>query len=235
LTTLREAWDQQAEGWIGWAREPRADHWGWNLAIPALLDLLPAPGRLTVEVGCGEGRVSRELLARGHRVVAFDASERMVQAARASEPTLDARVADATALPLADGAADLVVAAMVLISLDDAEGAVAEASRVLEPGGRLCLSTVHPANSHDLADPPPTRSYFDTYRFQDTRERAGQRITFHDVHRPLEAYSRALEAAGLLIEAIREPVPDDAHVEAHPDAAEGRRRPMFLHLKAVKR
>jgi len=102
LTTLREAWDEQAEGWIGWAREP----------------------------------------------------------------ALDARVADATA---------------------------------------------------------------------DSRERAGQRITFHDVHRPLEAYSRALEAAGLLIEAIREPVPDDAHVEAHPDAAEGRRRPMFLHLKAVKR
>jgi SAM-dependent methyltransferase len=234
VSTLREAWDEQAESWIGWAREPCADHWGWNLAIPALLDLLPAPGRLTVEVGCGEGRVSRELLARGHRVVAFDASERLVAAARAGEPAVDARVADAAALPLPDGAADLVVAAMVLISLDDLDGAVAEMARLLDAGGCLCLSTVHPANSHDLADPPPGRSYFDTYRFSETRERAGQRVTFHDVHRPLETYSRALEAAGLLVEAMREPVPSEAHVSAHPDAADGRRRPMFLHLKAVK-
>ena len=235
MSTLREAWDEQAERWIGWAREPRADHWGWNLAIPALLDLLPPPGRLTVEVGCGEGRVARELLARGHRVIGFDASERLVEAARTGSPPVDARAADATALPLGDGAADLVVASMVLVVLDDLDGAMSEMARVLEPGGRLCVSTVHPANSHDLREPPPDRSYFESYRISETRERAGQRVTFHDMHRPLEAFSRALEAAGLLLEALREPRPRDAHVEAHPDAAIGRRQPMFLHLKAVKR
>ena len=40
----------------------------------SFLELVPEAGRLTIEVGCGEGRVARELLALGHRVVGFDAS-----------------------------------------------------------------------------------------------------------------------------------------------------------------
>jgi hypothetical protein len=49
-------------------------------------------------------------------------------------------------------------------------------------------------------------------------ERGGIRLTFHSEHRPLEAYSRAMEAAGLLIEAIRE-VGAPEHVAARDPAA----------------
>ena len=59
-------------------------------------------------------------------------------------------------------------------------------------------------------------------------------MTFHSEHRPLEAYSRALEAAGLLIEAIREARAPDAMVAAAPGQRRWQRIPLSLHLRAVK-
>ncbi len=56
----------------------------------------------------------------------------------------------------------------------------------------------------------------------------------HSEHRPIEAYSRALETAGLLIEAIRETRAPDAVVAARPDERRWQRIPLFLHLRAVK-
>jgi hypothetical protein len=59
-------------------------------------------------------------------------------------------------------------------------------------------------------------------------------MTFHSEHRPLESYARALEAAGLLIEAIREPKPPGHVVARDPAAGRWRRIPLFLQLRAVK-
>jgi hypothetical protein len=65
-------------------------------------------------------------------------------------------------------------------------------------------------------------------------ERGGIKMTFHSEHRPIEAYSRALEAAGLLIEAIREPKAPDALVADAPGKRRWQRIPLSLHLRAVK-
>lgn len=59
-------------------------------------------------------------------------------------------------------------------------------------------------------------------------------LTFHSEHRPVEAYSRALEAAGLLIEAIREVGAPDSVVAAAPGQRRWQRIPLSLHLRAVK-
>jgi hypothetical protein len=59
-------------------------------------------------------------------------------------------------------------------------------------------------------------------------------MIFHDTHRPLSAYLGALERAGLLIEAVREPVPDDAYVAAFPEVERWRRAPSFLLARAVR-
>jgi hypothetical protein len=48
--SLEQAWDDEADAWIAWARTPDHDHWYWRLTRPALLAMLPAPGRLTVDV-----------------------------------------------------------------------------------------------------------------------------------------------------------------------------------------
>ncbi len=100
-----------------------------------------------------------------------------------------------------------------------------EAARVLEPGGRFCFTTVHPWNSLKSGE-----DYFAERTYAETRTRGGLTMTFTDRHRPLSALSHAFEGAGLLIEALREPVPDAAHVAARPvgravDAAAGVPRP----------
>jgi ubiquinone/menaquinone biosynthesis C-methylase UbiE len=74
--------------------------YGWNSS--AFLELLPAPGRLTVDVGCGEGRLARDLATRGHRVTGVDASPTLLRAASRADVAGDYVFADAAALPFDD-------------------------------------------------------------------------------------------------------------------------------------
>ena len=76
-------------------------------------------------------------------------------------------------------------------------------------------------------------SYLEEYRYSDWFERAGLEMTFYSQHRPLERYSRALEQAGMVIEAIREHrVPD--HAASKPAARRWQRLPLFMHIRAFK-
>jgi SAM-dependent methyltransferase len=167
-------------------------------------------------------------MRRGHRVVGVEGSPALAQAARDADPSFEVHVADAAAMPLGDGSADLAVASMSLLNMDDLAGVVREVARVLEPGGRFAFSVPHPAASAKAG------GYFEVHAYEETRERGGHRMTFHDTHRPLTAYFGALEDAGLLVEALREPVPDEAHVAAHPDAGRWRTRPVSLVVRAMK-
>jgi ubiquinone/menaquinone biosynthesis C-methylase UbiE len=219
--SLSDAWEREAEAWIRFCREP--DAFAWKFNIPAFLELVPAPGRLTLDIGCGEGQISRELVRRGHTVKGIDSSPTLVAAARTGDPPIDAVTADAAALPLDDGSADLAVTFMALQSVDDLVGAIAEAGRVLEPGGTLCAAVVHPMNSVDEAP-----GYFAEHAYTDT---VGT-FTFHDVHRPLSQYFAALAEAGLVVEELREPIPPAELLEVRPTAVQWTRRPCFLHFRA---
>jgi ubiquinone/menaquinone biosynthesis C-methylase UbiE len=231
--SLRDAWEEQAPNWIRWAREPGHDSY-WVFHREAFLDSLPAPGRLTLDIGCGEGRVSRDLRALGHRVIGVDTAPSMVAAAREADPGGDYLVASAADMPFEDGAADLAVAFMVLMDLDEMPLALREISRVLGPGGRLVAPVVHPLNSagvfspRDGDDSAPflIESYRETRRYDDSFDRNGLQMTFHSIHYTLEDYSRAFEEAGLQITRMRE-LYDDANPRWN-------RVPLFLRFEAVK-
>jgi SAM-dependent methyltransferase len=230
---LGEAWEGRAGEWTAWARTPGHDVHFTRLNWPAFEQLMPAPGRLTLDLGCGEGRVARDLKALGHRVVAVDASPTMVEAARAADPELEVVEADAANLPFEDGFADLVVAFMSLHDVDDMRGAVREAARVLEPAGRLVAAFVHPINSggkFETRDPDAPfvirESYFDRRMYTDAIERDGLRMTFESRHWTLEDYVTAILDAGLVIDAIRE--------AAEPDNPRWSRLPLFLHVRALR-
>ena len=90
---------------------------------------MPPPGRRTLDLGCGEGRLSRDLKALGHDVVGVDASGSMVAAARPADHSIEIHVAEASALPFADGSFDLAVAFMSLQDVDDLEGGLARRPR----------------------------------------------------------------------------------------------------------
>jgi|SRR4051812_30029180 len=134
---MRDAWAKQASGWIRLVRGGLDA--GWDSTRPPFLRLVPPPGRLTVDVGCGEGRMGRELTAAGHRIIGVDATFALAQAAASHPQPLDLIVGDAARLPLRDSAADLVVAFMSLMDIDDFSEAIREASRVLEDGGAVLL------------------------------------------------------------------------------------------------
>jgi SAM-dependent methyltransferase len=238
---LRATWDRQADEWAAFARAPEHDHFYWAFNRPRFLELLPTPGRCTVDLGCGEGRLTAELASLGHRVVGVDGSIRMASIAH-QRPGLDRLVnADAAALPLAAGQADLVVAFMSLQDMDDVGAVIGECGRVLEPGGRLCLAIAHPMRSSggfvskDAGAEFVVPDYYETRVWPWRSSHSGLDVAIPGMHRPLEAYTGAIETAGLLIERLAEPLPPEDVVAGRPTLARWRRVPCFLHIRAVKR
>ena len=143
-------------------------------------------------------------------------------------------------MPFGDESFGLVIAFMSFQDVDDLDGAIREAARVLAPGGRLCLAIVHPLSSAGGFESRTATSrfviegsYLDESVTDNTFERGGLAMRFVSRHRPLQAYTNALASNGLLIDALREPaLPDSGFTGEH--SPRWRRIPIFLHLRAVK-
>ena len=78
-------WEEHARDAIAWFRTPGHDSY-WRYHRDQFLEILPPPGKRTFDVGCGEGRLSRDLKALGHKVAGCDTSQTMIEAARKADP-----------------------------------------------------------------------------------------------------------------------------------------------------
>ncbi|KAA3447617.1 SAM-dependent methyltransferase [Mesorhizobium sp. SARCC-RB16n] len=98
-----------------------------------------APGEKILDVGCGTGSLTFELAQSAElaAIAAIDFSPVFVEAAkrRNTDPRIEIKQADATALPFADNAFDRALALLVLHFVPEAGKAVAEMCRVTRPGG----------------------------------------------------------------------------------------------------
>jgi len=100
-------------------------------------------GRSVLDVGCGDGALAVELRKRGAAVTGIDASDSMIEAARARAKAEGVDIAFQAAavehLPFPPESFDVAVAVTILCFVDDAAPAFREMARVLRPGGRLVI------------------------------------------------------------------------------------------------
>jgi SAM-dependent methyltransferase len=110
----------------------------------------PLAGRTLLDLGCGPGYYTAALRARGATVIPVDNSAGEL----GPVPPEGALLADASALPLADGAVDGVVCSNLLEHTPDAQAVIREIERVLRPGGWAYLSWTNwysPHGGHDMS------------------------------------------------------------------------------------
>lgn len=100
--------------------------------------LAGAEPRDVVDLAAGTGKLTRSLVALGHRVTAVEPLAEMLAQLRSSVPEATAVTGSAESMPLADGAADVVTVAQAFHWFDQ-EVALREIARVLRPGGTLAL------------------------------------------------------------------------------------------------
>jgi SAM-dependent methyltransferase len=229
-------WEPDAENWVPWARTPHHDAY-WYYREHFFDQLVPPPRGRTVEIGCGEGRVARDLDARGHRVTGIDSSMTLLGYAGQEDRHSSYALADGALLPFRDGCFDLAVAYNSLQVVADMPGTVRDVARVLRRGGRFCACVSHPLADvgsfvDDTLDAAFTvrQDYFAHRRVDDKVVREGLEMTFRGWTYSLEDYGVALEEAGLMIETMREPRPAGAASRYQ----RWNRVPMFLLLRAVK-
>jgi SAM-dependent methyltransferase len=94
-----------------------------------------AEGQRVLDVGCGPGALTGELVRRSAKVSAVDPSEPFVAAARARHPDLDVRLATAEELPFDDDAFDASLAQLVVHFMADPLAGLREMRRVTHAGG----------------------------------------------------------------------------------------------------
>jgi SAM-dependent methyltransferase len=234
-----ELWEEHAQWWIDGftaGADPEYDEQILPLAGAEL-----AGSSRVLDVGCGEGQISR-LAARldGVELVAgVDPTWNQITVAAERSGATYAR-AVAHELPFPDGTFDAVVACLVFEHIDEVDAAIAEVSRVLGPGGRFCFFLNHPLlqtpesgwiDDH-VVDPP--EQYWRIGRYLEEAETVeevelGVHIRF--IHRPLSRYVNALAQRGLSIEWMVEPNPPPGFLALAPEYTEAATVPRLLYLR----
>jgi SAM-dependent methyltransferase len=236
IEPLSKSWDAHAQQRIDWVRAPGGQDSYWRFHRQRFLSPIPPAGRLTLDIGCGEARVSRDLRKLGHRMLGIDLSFTMCQAAATHVEPSAVICADAGGLPLPDCSADCAIAFLSLQDIDDMPRAVREIARVLEDDCLLHLAIVHPMYSGGKFSKTRKRSnlfvikrsYFKPKQLVSTDVHGGLRVTFFREHRPLQVYMNALIEAGFELENLLELADED-----HSRNRNG--IPIFLDIVARRR
>jgi SAM-dependent methyltransferase len=128
-------WSARAEGW--------AQQWG-RFAAPAREALADAtgigPGMRVLDIGCGTGELCALAAERGAEPAGIDAAEGMIEIARRRLPGADLRVGPMEDVPWEDDRFDVATAVNALQFAADFVDALAEAARVVRPGGAVAVS-----------------------------------------------------------------------------------------------
>lgn len=221
--------DTAYHGALGDAFAAHAVNGAYNAYIdrPAMLALAgDVAGQRFLDIGCGAGFYAAALLERGAEVVGIEGSAELLAHAKA-------RVADRAELRLhdlelpldfaEDASFDAVLCALVIHHIRDRAGLLSEVFRVLKPGGRLLISTTHPAADwKHFGDSYFSDEWVDLHISEDLPPIHFQRNT-------IEGFVGELLDAGFALEQLVEPRPVPELEAIDPEAfAKLNERPSFL-------
>ena len=233
-----DLWEDHAQWWIEGFTEG-ADPEYTEQILPLAGAELSGFERV-LDVGCGDGQISRLVAAGGASVVGVDPTWNQIRVARQRGGGAIYVRSGATELSFADGSFDAVVACLVFEHIDDVDGAIAEVSRVLRPGGRFSFFLNHPLlqtpgsgwiDDHTIVPPEQYWRIGPYLVEQDTVEQVEPGVFIRFVHRPLSRYLNALAEHGLVLERMVEPRPPDGFVDRAFEYAEAAAIPRLLYLR----
>ncbi len=250
-------WDANAETWTELVRAGY-DHYRDGLNTPAFLEMLPdVDGLSGLDIGCGEGHNTRLVAGRGARMTGIDISRTFVRHAKEAEELEPLGIryerASAVEMPFEDASFAFATAFMSLMDIPEVDLVLAEAFRVLEPGGFLQFSISHPCfdtphrrnlrGEDGLTYAIEVGDYFRGHRGEvrewcfetappETRDVSPFRVPFFS--RPLSGWLNLLVDAGFALERFGEPRPDDDAVLEQPRLQDAQVVAYFLHVRARK-
>jgi len=247
-----ERWDLYAERWA----EEVGDEGGPHREVllnPVIFDLLgEVVERRILDAGCGEGYLSRMLASKGASVVGLDYSKTMVKLAKERTPAelcVEYLHGSCERLNfLADESFDKIVSNMVMGDLADLGSAFDEIHRLLKPRGCFVFTILHPCfatssggwarDSDGKALYWSVDKYFEEGPYEvdlSPVNASGNRVkdlkSLINFHRTLTTYFRAIKRAGLIIDDLVEPLPNEEKLTKYPWFVKDLRIPNFMAFK----
>jgi SAM-dependent methyltransferase len=251
-------WNESADAWTRLARAGY-DVYRNCLNTPAFFAMLPSVEGLSgLDIGCGEGYNTRLLAERGARVSAVDIAETFVDHAKQTETDrplgIHYQVASAVELPFVDATFDFATGFMSFMDIPETDRVLAEAYRVLKPGGFLQFSICHPCfdtpHRRNLRDREgrtfaiEVGDYFhcrqgeiDEWLFSAAPEhekRGLRKFRIPRFTRTLSDWLNLIIDTGFLLDHIAEPRPSDETVAACPEIQDAQVVSYFLHIRLRK-
>lgn len=250
-------WEGNAETWTKLARAGY-DVYRDAVNTPGFMAMLPDVTGLTgIDLGCGEGHNTRLVAKRGARMTGIDISPTFVRhaaEAEAREPLgIDYLEASAVELPFEAARFDFATAFMSFMDIPEIDRVLAEAHRVVKPGGFLQFSILHPCfmttpHRYNLKDDNGRTFAIEIGGYF---ERVSGKIDqwlfstmskgMQSAHRPFKVprftmtmseWINHVVAAGFVVEKLGEPRPSDATVARVPAVQDSQVVAYFLHVRA---
>jgi len=215
---LKNEWDKVAKFWDKEAGDKGISHQRLDID-PIILKIIgDIKNRNILEIGCGNGYLSRSLAKQGAKVTAIDISSKFIQFATRKEETkplgITYFIRDAANLHgLKSNSYDFVIGNMCLMDVADIKNAIKNISKVLKKNGSFVFSLTHPFHEsqqqwiiikdegkkylaraiHEYLSCTTKKSFWSQKKL----------VTPH-YHRPLQEYFKYLKEFGFLIRDFRE-------------------------------